>query len=161
MARWMPCRAEAIASGLRAHSPSWRRLSQGRVMHTVLGVRAGSAITFGPRKSWPRVLFKETEGKWQVDYKGSKQNGEMEGQGSDLPVLQREQEQTPSLWLLIKGLNKAESTTLPAIQNQLKVAKGRMNYSSRSLPKRREMQRDYGLCPFAPMQGQKTLENCW
>lgn len=56
----MPCKAEAITSGLRTQSPNWRRVSQGKVMHMALEFRTDSASTLGPKELWPSIL-KEKE----------------------------------------------------------------------------------------------------
>lgn len=57
MAIWIPWIAEAVTSGLRMHTSSWRRVKPGRVRHTVLAFRIGSMLgSFRPKISLESTL---------------------------------------------------------------------------------------------------------
>lgn len=61
MATWMPCRAEAVTSGLRTHILIWRLLRPASLRHTELGVSTGSPATFRLRISLHSTLQKGRE----------------------------------------------------------------------------------------------------
>lgn len=57
MAIWIPWIAEAVTSGLRMHTSSWRRVNPGSVRHTVLALRMGSILgSFRPKISLESAL---------------------------------------------------------------------------------------------------------
>lgn len=56
MAIWIPWMAEAVTSGWRTHTSSCRRVSPGRVRHTVLAFNTGSDGSFRPRISLEQEL---------------------------------------------------------------------------------------------------------
>jgi len=59
MATWMPCRAEAVTSGLRTHIRIWRLLRPASLRHTELGVSTGSPATLRLRISLHSTLQRE------------------------------------------------------------------------------------------------------
>lgn len=61
MATWMPCRAEAVTSGLRTHIRIWRLLRPANLRHTELGVSTGSPATFRLRISLHSTLQRQKE----------------------------------------------------------------------------------------------------
>lgn len=61
MATWMPCRAEAVASGLRTHIRIWRLLRPASFRHTEFGVSTGSPATFRLRMSLHSTLRRQEE----------------------------------------------------------------------------------------------------
>ena len=61
MATWMPCRAEAVTSGLRTHIRIWRLLRPASLRHTELGVSTGSPATFRLRISLHSTLQRDRE----------------------------------------------------------------------------------------------------
>ena len=63
MATWMPCRAEAVTSGLRTHIRIWRLLRPASLRHTELGVRTGSPATFRLRISLHSTLQRGRRGR--------------------------------------------------------------------------------------------------
>lgn len=67
MAIWIPWIAEAVTSGLRIHTSSWRRVRPGSVRHTVLAFRIGSMLgSFRPKISLESTLHgAHGSGYWQ------------------------------------------------------------------------------------------------